>query len=147
MKRLIGLYFYNIYRSADKEYICISAGNSFFIYHAYGDCCSNSYFEGISIIGNLNKFCNSRVYTEHEAQILNVDFTELREQINDSADHNSDLTRFYGLKISLDNGTIDIDFRNDSNGYYGGSCKFNSELSYDLWTIMKEGLKFTQWIN
>lgn len=31
--------------------------------------------------------------------------------------------KYYGLKITTDKGRAVIDFRNDSNGYYGGTIK------------------------
>lgn len=32
-----------------------------------------------------------------------------------------DSVRYYGLKITTDKGRAVIDYRNDSNGYYGGN--------------------------
>lgn len=34
-----------------------------------------------------------------------------------------DCIRYYGLRIVTDKGRAVIDFRNNSNGYYGGSIK------------------------
>ena len=32
-----------------------------------------------------------------------------------------DCVAYYGLKVTTENGRCTIDYRNDSNGYYGGS--------------------------
>jgi hypothetical protein len=41
-----------------------------------------------------------------------------------------DVLAFYGCKISTDGGEIVIDYRNDSNGYYGGSLSWPGEHFY-----------------
>lgn len=42
----------------------------------------------------------------------------------------SDHLAFYGCKISTDRGDIVIDYRNDSNGYYGGSLSWPGDHFY-----------------
>jgi len=37
---------------------------------------------------------------------------------------------FYGCKISTDRGDIVIDYRNDSNGYYGGSLSWPGDCDF-----------------
>ena len=38
--------------------------------------------------------------------------------LGDQPDH--DVMAYYGLGITTEHGTAVVDFRNDSNGYYGG---------------------------
>lgn len=42
----------------------------------------------------------------------------------------SDVLSFYGFKISTDRGDIVIDYRNDSNGYYGGNLRWPEDGNY-----------------
>jgi len=37
-----------------------------------------------------------------------------------------DQVEYYGLKITTERGRATIDYRNDSNGYYGGSLEVES---------------------
>ena len=41
-----------------------------------------------------------------------------------------DIVEYYGLKITTTKGEIIIDYRNDSNGYYGGSLTWPRESYY-----------------
>ena len=38
-----------------------------------------------------------------------------------------DCVKYYGLKITTEHGRAVIDYRNDSNGYYGGSIELLKE--------------------
>lgn len=42
----------------------------------------------------------------------------------------TDVVAFYGCKISTDKGEIVIDYRNDSNGYYGGNLTWPGDYHY-----------------
>ncbi len=41
-----------------------------------------------------------------------------------------DVVAYYGCKITTDRGEILIDYRNDSNGYYGGNLSWPGERYY-----------------
>lgn len=41
-----------------------------------------------------------------------------------------DVVDYYGFKITTDKGELVIDYRNDSNGYYGGSLSWPGEYFY-----------------
>lgn len=74
---------------------------------AYGDCCSHTYIESIDVPDNLLGVVR---------RVENVDMPEPRLEKDDF-----DVTDFYGLRIVTDKGHAIIDYRNDNNGYYGGS--------------------------
>ena len=78
----------------------------------YGDCCSESWIDSVE-----------EPARGYPAVVQNVHATELPwyddEELSDYVDR-----KYYGLRVSTDNGDIDIDYRNDSNGYYGGSLDF-----------------------
>lgn len=84
------------------------------VYETMGDCCSYSFFSDITGIDNLL------------GQVVN-DVVERKEWSDEEtkkaeAQGDYDSLSLYGYLIKTDKGTCDIEFRNDSNGYYGGWC-------------------------
>lgn len=87
-----------------------------------GDCCSTSWFESIieqnSLVGHT---------------IISVENLDLDNPANGKtcekcgADHNEkkphDELKFYGFALNTNLGRCIIDYRNDSNGYYGGEVR------------------------
>lgn len=72
-----------------------------------GDCCSHSWIESV------------------ELPVLGFPFTIL--SINDldlpsppDSEHDHECLQVYGAKLTTDKGDMIIDYRNESNGYYGG---------------------------
>ena len=70
---------------------------------ADGDCCSHTWVE--------------RVIGELRGRIENVEAVDMPD-LGDLPDH--DVMKYYGLRITTDVGSAVVDFRNDSNGFYGG---------------------------
>ncbi len=79
------------------------------IYEAQGDCCSESWFS--SIIG-LKNLLGQQV----------IEVTE-RPEIGDLESERQENDILYGYFIRMKNGVTEIEFRNASNGYYGGWCE------------------------
>lgn len=78
---------------------------------AKGDCCSYSWIESIDNPGALLGTVQS---------VEDIDMPDLGSI--DSPKHQGvDCVRYYGLKITTEKGDCVLDYRNDSNGYYGGS--------------------------
>ncbi len=101
-------------------------------YEALGDCCSESWFsDGTNIQALLG------------GTVVSVD--ELEEKTVTDDRMRQDVDILYGYAIRTDKGTATINFRNSSNGYYGGSCvlvekspRLNTELLkpiQDDWSI------------
>jgi hypothetical protein len=42
-----------------------------------------------------------------------------------------DVVAYYGLKITTETGIAVLDYRNDSNGYYGGSLEVVEEIDHE----------------
>ena len=78
---------------------------------AEGDCCSYSWVESIDDPSVL-----SGLVTGVE-QIAMPDLGTLPGR---------DVVSYYGLKITTERGRAVIDYRNDSNGYYGGSLEVDN---------------------
>lgn len=78
-------------------------------YYADGECCSSSWFysvmDGMLLIGE---------------PVLDVEEVEMPEgRWNDES--GGELIQFYGYAIKSPRGVCRVEFRNESNGYYGGS--------------------------
>lgn len=75
------------------------------------DCCSHTWIESIEMpAGGL------------PAKVLYV--TEL------NLPGPTDELALYGLKLTTDKGDLVLDYRNESNGYYGGSLSWPGEYHY-----------------
>ena len=108
---LVGLTVLELETSDDNQHLSIRLKDSFdniidthFV--AYAMCCSQSWIESIEgkedIIGN---------------EIINIIEHNLPSE--DTSDN--ELLQFYNYEIITSQGSCVIDFRNSSNGYYGGS--------------------------
>lgn len=83
-----------------------------------GDCCSHTWIEDVenpeALVG---------------APILTVDDLDMPDR-PESRDDDGDCTQYYGVRITTAKGTCVIDYRNASNGYYGGSLHWPDEEYY-----------------
>jgi hypothetical protein len=74
-----------------------------------GDCCSHSWVENVEL--PVNGF---------PAIVISAEDIPMPDLGNGDAE----CRQYYGYKLTTDKGDIIIDYRNDSNGYYGGSIWF-----------------------
>jgi hypothetical protein len=89
--------------SVNREYLRLDTDSGFKYFHAEGDCCSNSWFENVEILGTFGKVLS--------VEDLPMPPEEWKE---------GECINFYGISIKMVSGRVDIDYRNSSNGYYGG---------------------------
>lgn len=85
-----------------------------------GDCCSVTWIEHVedpdAVVGHL---------------VLDTRDIELPDlQADHPEDKDREVVAYYGFKIVTANGTCTIDFRNESNGYYGGSLTWSRDDHY-----------------
>ena len=89
------------------------ANSSPVILVAEGDCCSTSWIEHVDapdcLIGTVNA-------------VNEIDMPNLGN-IDGQRHTGVDVVSYYGLKITTEKGICVLDYRNDSNGYYGGSLE------------------------
>lgn len=85
--------------------------------NAYGDCCSHTWIENVETPENL-------LGTVSEVEDLDLHKADKEEDYN--------LIQFYGCKISTEKGSSTLDYRNESNGYYGGTLSWPGD--YDSFT-------------
>src|SRR3990167_2600399 len=78
---------------------------------AEGDCCSHTWIESIDMPGNLR------------GVVLSVEEIEMPNLGNIDGKRHTGVNEvsYYGLKIITKRGHAVLDYRNDSNGYYGGN--------------------------
>ena len=86
---------------------------------AVGDCCSSSWFEHLegdeALIGH---------------PILRVIDREMPpDDDKTAAPEYGNLIQFYGWTLETERGRFDIEMRNESNGYYGGSIIISDVIS------------------
>lgn len=99
---------YKVERSDDQEVVTFYFQDGGAVgFRAEGDCCSHSWIEHLEAPSDVNGRTLVEVQDERVGQ--------------EEAGEWGDLRQFYQTKFRLDNGeTIAIEYRNDSNGYYGG---------------------------
>jgi len=59
---------------------------------------------------------------------------------------NREVVAYYGLKIITDKGDIIIDYRNDSNGYYGGDLSWPDD-DYYYGGVYKQNISDEVWLD
>lgn len=84
------------------------------------DCCSYTWIEHIELPA-LGFPC----------EVLEVEDLDMPEGAVSEFHTDADYLHFYGCKITTSRGEILIDYRNDSNGYYGGSLSWPGDYHYD----------------
>lgn len=123
---LIGLKIEKLF--GDKDTLGFRTSDKDFVYTAYGDCCSTSWFEHVSGIDFL---------VGHTVQsVEDISLPEITDP-KELSDH--ECLQQYGYRITTDKGYFLVEMRNSSNGYYGGSvdgpngsCEKLKELTEDF---------------
>ena len=83
--------------------------------YAYDDCCSYTWIESLD---NEDAWKDATVINCEDIEMPNLGnipggrFKEI-----------DDCVQYYGMKITTNKGVCVIDYRNSSNGYYGGSLE------------------------
>jgi len=95
----------------DKKAILFITTEGELIVRADGDCCSSTWVENINTppMG-------------FPAKILTIENLDMPNKETKTED--CEVIAYYGCRITTDKGDIDIDYRNSSNGYYGGNLSF-----------------------
>lgn len=113
---LVGKAITSIELAKDKKAIRFTTDGGGIIARARGDCCSETWVESIEI--------STR---EFPATVLSVDDIEMP---NHGSPSYYEVIAYYGCKIVTDKGHIIIDYRNSSNGYYGGDLSWPDDNYY-----------------
>ena len=82
-----------------------------------GDCCSSSWIESIELPA-----------LGFPAEVIQVSDLDLPGSDDNHPEH--ECLAVYGCKLTTSKGDIVIDYRNSSNGYYGGNLSWPNEYFY-----------------
>lgn len=112
---LVGKTLSKVELASDKLAIRFTVDGETVVAKCDADCCSSTWIESVEMpAGGL------------PAKILCIGDLELPED----RDRDGELVQFYGLKLTTDKGDLVLDYRNESNGYYGGNLSWPGEYHY-----------------
>jgi len=129
---LVGKTINSIYITEDKRALLFRCSDGDHKVFVGAECCSHSWIEHIELPAGGFPCSVSRV--------RDVDL-ERQELNRDPFDDN--VLQKYGLTIVTDKGLIEIDYRNESNGYYGGSIIWPGDYEYDY--FCKDTINAEEW--
>tara|TARA_R110000851_G_C12658454_1_gene521109 strand:+ start:65 stop:484 length:420 start_codon:yes stop_codon:yes gene_type:complete len=116
-KALVGLILNSVMLSEDKTSILFKTEQGDIKVKCDADCCSHTWVENIEMpaLGLPAKVLTAE----------NIDMPNLGDMPD------CDVVQYYGFKLVTDKGELVIDYRNDSNGCYGGNLSWpNDEYFY-----------------
>lgn len=83
------------------------------VFHTDGGCCSHSWIEHVSNVSGLRG-----------ARVIGVEEVDLEAHWEGGEEDKGDFIRTYSAKLKIeDRPDFEIEYRNASNGYYGGSIE------------------------
>ena len=89
---------------------------------------------GESIVAKCDADCCSYTWIEHVTlPALGFPFLVLAEkdvEMPEDIENDGDCIRFYGFALETDKGAFLIDYRNSSNGYYGGNLSWPDDAHF-----------------
>ena len=113
---LVGRSILSMKIAEDKKAILFETDQGQVIAKADGNCCSDTWIEHIElpVMGFPSK-------------VLSVDDLDM-PQVEESGEY--EVIQVYGCKISTDKGDVVIEYRNSSNGYYGGNLSWPDDSRF-----------------
>lgn len=114
---LVGKTVIAVYLADDHHAIRFDLGGEPFIVRVEGDCCSHTWIESLDAPENLL------------GTVLAVEDIPMPNH-GQAAEYEDDVIQYYGCKIITTKGTCVIDYRNESNGYYGGNLVWPDDYYY-----------------
>jgi hypothetical protein len=112
-KALIGNVVAKLEVTSDCARFTLADGTTFDL-GVEGDCCSCSYYESVQ---NPEWLLGQEVRSIDWNAETGASYTDEQRAKDEAQNH---YIAVYGFSISTDKGTCVFEFRNDSNGYYGG---------------------------
>ena len=129
MNILVGKTVTAIYIAEDKEAIRFDvAGEYSIVAKCDADCCSYTWIEHVTL------------------PALGFPFLVLAEkdvEMPEDMESDGDTIQFYGFALETDKGDFLIDYRNSSNGYYGGSLVWPGDYFYG--GVFKQNVSEEKW--
>lgn len=132
---LIGKTITGLKIATDSQALLISTTEGDLVVRVDGDCCSHSWIENVELpaLGFPAKV------TAVEELSLPADY-----YTRHPGPPEQESLALYGAKIVTDRGEIVIDYRNESNGYYGGSIVWPGD-SYYYGGVFQQNVSREEW--
>ena len=127
---LVGKTINKIMIADDKEAILFKTTGEDVLVRVDADCCSETWVESIELPA-----------MGFPAVVISVDDLKMPDLGDISG---RDVIAYYGCKIVTDKGEIVIDYRNDSNGYYGGDLSWPGESFYG--GVYEQNVSTQKWV-
>ena len=131
-KFLVGKTINEIKISSDKEALLFRCADGDHIVKVEADCCSSTWVESIES-------------PSLGFPALVTDACDLDLNKDDISNDEYECLQFYGFKISTTKGDIVIDYRNESNGYYGGSLSWPDDKYY-CYGVYGQNISSEEWV-
>lgn len=116
---LVGKTLTGIKIARDREALLFQTLESDIAARVFADCCSYTWIEHVELPAG-----------GFPALVTAFEDLEMPEGAPSRYHENPECLAFYGCKIGTTRGAIVIDYRNDSNGYYGGGLKWPGDSGY-----------------
>lgn len=116
---LVGKVITNMEIAADRKALRFVLADGELVVNVDADCCSYTWVEHVELPA-----------LGFPATVVSVSDIDMPDGAASTFYGDADVLTYYGCKIVTDRGEIVIDYRNDSNGYYGGSLTWPGESFY-----------------
>ena len=109
LKKLVGKTITEVWLDpSDQHYLKFVTDDGDYVYYAEGDCCSECWFYQIS---GFDALLGHTVLECEDVEMGEISDGKTRQEFDE----------LYGVKIKTTGGRALLEFRNSSNGYYGGN--------------------------
>lgn len=132
-KSIIGKIVIAIQIADDKKALRFVTPDGDVIARTDGDCCSASWVESVDL-----------PFKGLPATVLDVVNLDL-SSANEEREY-GELVQHYGCEIKTDKGAITIEYRNESNGYYGGELCWPDD-PYFYGGVFGQNVSSEQWVD
>lgn len=129
---LVGKTLTGIKLAQDRQALLFETTGGELVVLVDADCCSYTWVEHVELPA-----------LGFPALVTAVEDLDMPEGRPSTFRTDPDSLAFYGCKISTDRGEIVIDYRNDSNGYYGGSLTWPGEQHYG--GVFRQNVSAQEW--
>lgn len=131
---LVGKTINEIKIAEDKKALLFITTEGEFVVKVDGDCCSDSWVESVE-----------RPALGFPVKVLKAFDLEMPEE-EDQENDDGEVITFYGFKMETTKGDIVIDYRNSSNGYYGGNLSWPDD-DYFYGGVGGQNVSNEEWID
>lgn len=119
MNELNGSVILTIDISYSHDVIVFETDKGIFAYRTYAECCSDTW---------INHFTNVKDLYHQEVDHVEKLILDTIDASNSEFSGRQDSERIYGIRFHMKSGRVpELEFRNASNGYYGGDLELTGE--------------------